>query len=92
MMYGESALRVQATLGELKRKACEALGLQEADVQMWCATRHSPRANSVSVFQAECSGTVCCTQPQGTDCSAGTSAGSCAALSCANLSSCKLVQ
>lgn len=27
--------RVQASLGELKRKACQALRVQESDVQMW---------------------------------------------------------
>ncbi len=31
--------RVQASLGELKRKACQAIGLQESAVQMWCAAR-----------------------------------------------------
>ncbi len=32
----------QATLGELKRKACVALGLTETDVEMWCAATPQP--------------------------------------------------
>ena len=35
--------RLQATLGELKRRACEAVGVKEADVQLWCACMVSCR-------------------------------------------------
>ena len=35
--------RRQATLGELKRRACEAVGVKEADVQLWCVCKLSCR-------------------------------------------------
>lgn len=34
---------LQATLGELKRRACEAVCVKEADVQLWCACMLSCR-------------------------------------------------